>query len=751
MINRNFITGVPFSVDARIAIQLGRESISSSLIAIVELVKNAYDADATEVIVKFSNPNGENPRLIISDDGDGMTQEELVSKWMLIGTNHKTNKETSIQKKRVHTGAKGLGRLGIDRLCSKLDLFTSKNNTESIFQLEIEWNKYSTRESSALDSIKHDMFSIPRTGIDQISDDEDFAFLKTFNRGTIYSLSNLKDTWNADFLTELRDELALLVSPFSEDLGFRIRLETGIEGSPLNGYVTSGKLLEGAEWKLLSEINEKGEVTTLIYNRDNEIKYERNEIPWAGWIKDRKDLPSCGPLAFEVYFMRNTASSNIDTNKFEPEVIRNFLKNNQGIRIYRDHFRVKPYGNPNGDGDWLNLAFRRMTNPQGVKRKGWRIGYNQVVGAVFIGRDKNPNLVDQTNREGLTEVPAYYDLKAFASKAISVLENVIHEDAASEKPQGSDSGSLSEVVSKSIESYTRLIGEVKSIREKSSDKSTIKALEAIESKLSEESLRSDSFKEKIQRLEEEKDTMANLASIGILAASFSHEIIGATSLVESNCDLANGDLDGDLLITPTERDNNIRSRIRIIENSISYINSFASFTIANIKKNKRIKQPMDLAEISSNVFSKLGNMLAARNIKVEIINNLHERQFVNAYPIDWESIFANLVTNSCWALENTPGDMRHIKMTLSKSGEVVQIDFEDSGKGVEAGTEDFIFNATYSTKRDLKGSLNGTGMGLAIIKTFVEEHSQGTAKYVGASTLGGAHFRLLAPIMEAGT
>ena len=116
---REKIKQTPFSVSARVAMQLGRESISNSIIAILELVKNAYDADAENVIIRFKDIEGFHPSLVVQDDGVGMTLKQITDNWMVIGTNNKATKKTSDDKQRVLVGEKGLGRLGIDRLSHK--------------------------------------------------------------------------------------------------------------------------------------------------------------------------------------------------------------------------------------------------------------------------------------------------------------------------------------------------------------------------------------------------------------------------------------------------------------------------------------------------------------------------------------------------------------------------------------------------------------------------------------------------------
>lgn len=119
------IEEVPFSITARIAMQLGRESISNSIVALLELVKNAYDADAEKVSIRFSGLGTSQAIMVIEDDGAGMSEVQLPRRWMLIGTDFKRRSSTSKRKHRIVTGEKGLGRLGLDRLCTNtiLSLF----------------------------------------------------------------------------------------------------------------------------------------------------------------------------------------------------------------------------------------------------------------------------------------------------------------------------------------------------------------------------------------------------------------------------------------------------------------------------------------------------------------------------------------------------------------------------------------------------------------------------------------------------
>ncbi len=741
---RDSLGGHPFTVEARVAIQLGRESISSSLVAVSELVKNAYDADASEVVIAFSDLHTDSPKLTITDDGDGMDKEHLLTRWMRIGTTHKYEVGRS-SKLRVYTGAKGLGRLGLDRLCTKLNLFTKTKVSQSIFEVDIDWNKYNLVKSVELDSIKHEVFEIKNS---RLSDDS-FPLLGR-KSGSQYVLAGLKDVWDGEFLEELRKELSLLVSPFSKTLGFNVKFDTGGFRSDLEGYIASDHFLEAAEWRLEASILDDFRVSFEIFDRNGNISLPAAPVPWSEWMKQSDTTPSCGPLNFSVYFMRNSPGRDVDANKFKPKEIRAFLKSNQGVRVYRDNFRVKPYGDPSGDGDWLGLAMRRVVNPESITMENWRIGYNQIVGAVFIGRDKNPNLVDQTNREGLTETPAYFQLRKFSLKCIELFEKHIQTHALAEKKLKPLEVPLSKIIDEGNSAYNEVIEKIKKLKSFSKDVEVKKQLDVIQASLSQESERSAIVKDRVDQLEAEKDTLANLASLGILSVSFGHETLAAISTAVSNSALLRAKVVQDFFMLPDETVAYAEKRFDSIEKSLNYIKVFGNFSLGNVRRDKRTRRALDLAAIINNVLSSFDEMLSKRKIKVEFADLSKSILKIKGYEIDWESIFANLITNSCWAMSDTPAESRHIRIKLYAQDGMAVVEFEDSGCGIEAGVEGHIFKATFSTKRNRKGDTVGTGMGLSIVKTFVEDHSKGTIALGSKGSLGGANFMIKVPATNTG-
>ena len=739
MNNRVLIGEFPFSVEARVAIQLGRESVSSSLVAIVELVKNAYDADATQVELRFVRNDESAVMLVISDDGTGMDKSSLINQWMRIGTTNKLEHPFT-KRERVRTGAKGLGRLGLDRLCEQLVLQTKTIEADSLLELSVDWGRYSHHRSAGLDEVKHSVYEL------SVESSDESSALRFNGSGSRYVMRGLKDRWDLDAMKDLKRELSLLVSPFGGILDFSISIDSGLNDPSVDGSVSSDHMLEAAEWRLKASINRDESISIEVLDDAGNWHVNQSKVKWRDWIKTRGPLPVCGPVDIDIYFMRNTSSRLASGVEFKSRDIRNFLSNNQGIRIYRDYFRVKPYGEPSGRGDWLGLALRRVVNPEGITQPGWKIGYNQVVGAVFVGRNENPSLIDQTNREGLVEGDAYFDLRAFLLKCIDTFERKIQEVELAKKVQQPVLDPV-ERVDQNILGYRDIIARIDQVSEQVREAPLKAKLDDIKNALNLETKKTSAISELINQLERDKDTLANLASLGILTVSFGHETLASISTAKTNSALLRDAILKNIFMLPTDVEEFANRRLQLIDSSVTYVGVFGNFALGNVRRDKRTRKRVDVPKALKSVFLSLKEMLEKRGVQVSLQADI-DNFLLKSYEIDWESIFANLITNACWALEDTPKEQRKISVALRVEEGNGVIEFQDSGRGIEVGTEQHIFNAAFSTKRNKKGDAIGTGMGLAIVKTFVEDHAGGRISLVPKGELGGAKFRIVVPLQS---
>lgn len=757
---REFIGETPFSVSARVAMQLGRESISSSVTAILELVKNAYDADADLVSIRFAKLGTPDAVMMIEDDGDGMSPDQLRDNWMVIGTANKTQVKKSASKGRVLTGEKGLGRLGLDRLCSRTRVQSVTLGATAAVELDVDWLKYE-QTKSRLEEVSHPLYRIPDLRRDPLT-----GGTGEYPKGTRLILEGLKDRWDEGAIAELHGELSLLISPFHTQHDFQVELNTGGTFIIFDGVVApDSTVLENAYWKVVGEIDKSGMVEMRMSSRLHETEFHPQPVPWADFAKGEGDRPKSGPLHFEFYFFHRGELGAPGQSLTLPR-LTTFLKTNQGVRIYRDGFRVKPYGEPSGEGDWLRLGFRRTINPEGVKQKGgnWKLGYNQVVGAVFLTRDRNGALIDQTNREGLVMGEAFRHLYIFADKVLTFFEKqhqkferarikseIEPEDTAA---KAKDSAAAAEGALRELAELTLKIESLLSpspgpaatpaaredlgqnfVRVNQTLTRTLKALE--ESVKQENTLR-------IQT-EREKNTLANLASLGILAACFGHETCGWAGTVQANSGWLYRNLKKHFyMVTPSVEDQVLQVLTDIGTDS-KKLQTFAAFALGNVRPDKRRQREFCLKKLALEVFTVFEESLQnQKNIEVDLNDMPPHECLIRGYLIDWECIFANLITNAMWAITRHQST-RKILCSISEDAAHFTLTLDDSGCGLEAGTEEQIFDAGFSTKRNNRGEQEGTGMGLYIVKSFVEENTAGTIRAVAKGRLGGASFRITVP------
>lgn len=190
-----------FKFKARLANLFGTELVSSPSVALGELVKNSYDADATEIILTFRNIRKPGGTIIIEDNGEGMNADDLEQKWMVIGTQDKQEHPVSNLFKRRKVGEKGIGRFAVQRLGHKVLLKSKRQGEKTWNCLTINWDDYD-RSSGLFDAISNDFHQEPAS---------------TEASGVIVTLENVREAWDEHSFNQLRKDLYLLFSPFREE------------------------------------------------------------------------------------------------------------------------------------------------------------------------------------------------------------------------------------------------------------------------------------------------------------------------------------------------------------------------------------------------------------------------------------------------------------------------------------------------------------------------------------------------------
>ena len=341
-----------FSVDSNILFELGERLVTRPSIALSELIKNAYDADATKATVIFDHVDTPGGVMIIEDDGHGMTFEEIENNWMRIATHGKREKPISRIYCRPVSGAKGVGRLAVRRLGTKLTL-------QSI--AEREDDHVAAKEMVVVNFNWGDDFSPGQDLIDvPISYTREIVPPDT-KTGVALLIDGVRDTWTKEEVINLRRDLLSVQSPYP-DITIRSKRIEGGNCKPDPGFSfelvvdgsgelkeLSGELGESflkAAWaELKGEIDENG-----IAHYDISIQQKTKE---RDSLKDTTNIyPDLKEVSFIIYYFVYRPDF-LSSSGFNLSTATKKGREEGGVRIYLDGFRVFPYGDP-GD-DWLRL------------------------------------------------------------------------------------------------------------------------------------------------------------------------------------------------------------------------------------------------------------------------------------------------------------------------------------------------------------------------------------------------------------
>lgn len=374
-----------FRPRARLLRILGEELISDDVVAVTELVKNAHDADASHVRIRFEGVTGSEGRIIVEDDGDGMDLDTLLHCWMEPASSGKgSQRKPRTRTGRRMLGEKGVGRFAVDKLAAGLDLITRMRGQKDELRACFDWDQYAD-DSRMLSDIKS-QWELRKPEL-----------VKT--HGTVLIMSELRGAWSERAFRRMCTRLSRLIPPRNRDNSFQIEIDSD-EFPDYSGTLDAG-YLGRAPYRV--EACFDGDRSVLVKVNG----HKASTHPWNG----REEL-HCGPVTIELNaFDLETESLAALGSRME---VRGWLRHWSGVSVYRDGFRVWPYGEP--QDDWLRLDQRRVNNPV-VK-----LSNNQIVGFVHIGADANPELRDQTNREGLINNDALEDLRRLVYFVLQILE-----------------------------------------------------------------------------------------------------------------------------------------------------------------------------------------------------------------------------------------------------------------------------------------------------------------------------------------
>ena len=711
-----------FNVNARAIINLGRESIKDHNTAIIELVKNSYDADASIIEIEIFSTNDEESFIRVSDDGCGMTEKEIENNWLNIGFSEKRENRIS-SKKRKKTGEKGIGRLSADRLGSQLTLKT-KTKEGKTTGLEVDWSLFEN-SNRPIQDIKLKVLKVKEI---KLPTEKSLS-------GTELEIKKLRHDWKKEDILLLKNQLKIFISPFGKNK-ITILIKNNIDDEKIH--------------RIENQIPIKGEFDLeLEYDGSENILYKISDIyskqpkedfaEWRQIIKSNyydaltsivPESLSCGKVKIRLLLYIDKIERFGNASDFRPQDIKEFIKLNAGVKIYRDDIHVK---NSQIDDDWLGLAKRHAKNPAGIGRPSWTVIPSQIVGGVFISILKNPDVTDSASREGLIENQAYYDLRALTLAAIRLLESHRHyvylkRESKDKKPSPA----------KVIYELKNQLEELKGIVKNLSSDSTMKGDTIKSFNLFNET--ADQATESIDELLTKNRVLSGLASLGISSAVFGHETQGALGKFKDSNKEAKYSLE--------ESPPDISGALKELAKSQKYaeqVSVWGKFAIKRTKFEKRKRSKKKIHSLINDVLDELE--VAFSSCQIELKRSIEEIES-RVFPMDIESILINLLTNSYDFVLNSQRKDRvvlvELKEQLKNKIPGYQISVVDSGSGIAKENFDLIWEPFFSTKKDISGKESGTGLGLTIVKSIVEDLG-GEVDVKNDSVLKGANFKIWIP------
>jgi nitrogen-specific signal transduction histidine kinase len=687
---------------ARLIKTIGEDLISNNIVAIIELVKNSYDANSPIVVVEFQGEverivegkkekrviKKDLSKLIILDEGDGMDLNIIENVWMEPATNFK-KKSVNENKLRRFTGEKGIGRFASAKLASKLDIYTRKKDDNEIV-VNFNWDDFSDEEKY-LEEIKTKWFvREPQT----IS-----------TKGTILELNELNNSWDEHQIRELRVSLSRLLSPISptEDFLIELRLPDGLED--LSGLIERPETLNRPDYYIKGSISLEGIPEIVYFSKKNNESIPLSLSIEEFNLRNPSRIPICGPFQFEFkVWNRDSDSIKSLANDIESTVknVKGDLDDLAGISIYRDNFRVIPYGNKNND--WLNLNIRRVNNPT------MRLSNNQIVGYVSIGLDTNPELKDQSNREGIVDSQSFVDLKEF----IILILNEVEIRRYNERPREND-----DIVKGKESLFDRFsLKEVLVyLNEKLPENNEV--LYLIQQKEIE-------INEGVKKVQEIISRYRRLTTLGQLIDVILHDGGNYLGKIDIQANLIKRQLKNST-INFDGIESNADKIIKIREDFAQLFKRIEPF---GGRKRGRPKQII-VEDIICNQFSLAHRDLEKLNINYELPSS---KNTVTIDEAELGIILMNLIQNSVYWLESVNHE-RKIFVDVARDLDSLSIIFSDNGPGIKEGTELSVFDPYFSTKPD------GIGLGLTIVGELVSEYN-GDFYLLNNGPLEGANFKI---------
>lgn len=702
------IDKIPFKMHPRVFAALGADLITNDVVAVIELVKNSYDAFATRVDVRFGVDKKRGAYLEIEDNGCGMGRSTIEDVWCMVATPFRAQNPISKMGKRIRraAGEKGLGRLSTARLGNRLEMRTMAAS-DPCWRVSVNWSELSSMES--IDSCFVDVTSI----------EEEIPFKKS---GTLIRILELKSDWDEDKVSDLRDNLSRLISPFAQINDFRIFLAPpGSTDEFEQVEISAPEFLSKPKYAIRGHASKKGYVHAKyefspIQTGTGKPRTTNLPLTWEQIVKSNDDLtkykendPRCGSFEFEI---RAWDIASEDTEEIaeifneNKSNVRKAIKAHKGISVYRNGILVLPKSED--ARDWLGLDLRR------ISKVGTRLSTSQIVGYVSISAESNPRIKDKSDREGLMANDSTVAFQGILKAIVYQLENERDKDRI--KP--ADEEKLMDL----FEDLTAddLLAEMVAIADEGAP-----AADALPI-LNEFNKKITAVKSAIKK---RFIYYSRLATVGSIAQMLVHEIRNRTTIFGSFVQYISKHVD-----TYPSLATKVEQAANAIDSMEQLADTFAPLASRSFRRRRRDSILEDsvkrcLAFVTKDI----------KDMKVNVHVPTTETR-VAVDPGELDAIVLNLINNAVYWLRQAKKN-RKLEFRISQyhHSKRVKLSTHDSGPGVPEEDVKKVFLPGVTRKP------GGIGMGLTVASELVAEYG-GEMFLTQPGKLGGASFTFDMPL-----
>ena len=669
---------------------IGRELITDRITALFELVKNCYDANATRVDVVFENVSYDNAvvddttkevrvnpgsKVVIEDNGYGMSFEDIRDKWMVIGTASKRTSPLSPRPfGRRCVGEKGIGRFAVDKLGDKVNIVTKKEEDDRWLNVEIDWNSYFNEVSP--DEREHiRLFTDIENKYDYLDRNEGSGV-----SGTKLIVSSVREFWSKDDISRFYKEANKIVSPYT------------LLNPPFKIYITAreyGWVEKPVEPDKIDFATEEAEITyrdgiqeTLYFDKDK------------GCIA-KKDGPLriFGGISLKIFYFDENARRNY-YRKYKD--VNNRI---DGIKIYRDGIIATPFAEAEANPD-------RKRDILGIDKRLWqdifnRISTREIIGILDITKDGNPKIIDATNRQDFIDNREYRELKEFILEQLRAFEELKIYKRELKRASVSDElktakenvDTFAHSVNRVIETNPDLKKDLQPLVEQATKAGTSvkKAIEE-QKKAEKEYIRKENMYLSIMSLQE-------------YAIHIAHAVRTSLGKIQRKAEFF------DKYYPDPEEEEYFKLYAKEIYQEMLVLNQVIDFMLSYSKSGLNFED-LNLNELVSGLFKSYETSLKAENIRsvVEIPDNLR----INTNRQFFMDILQNMISNSVKALKGVPD--KTIKCSGYISENDLILSMSDNGIGIPLEKREWVFGVFNTTTAES----GGAGIGLYVVKTRVE-------------------------------